>query len=276
MEFMLQAVVVVFMLFLCALCLFAVVVIVRDIIRENANAKRNRDADVEPVQKEPIQVVLQSMVSTSDQTSAPTPVVEVVSPAPVVEEVSPAPVVEEVCPAPVVEEVCPAPVVEEVVEPAVIADVAVTEAPENPDAVVFSKVSLTMTEKYAMLSTEFKRYFDDIIRHALSKEGVSEFKRNSAYDYKLGSYRVLRITIKRGEIVCEFNFIERDFKNYASEASVKVKQLGTVVKVTEASAVGVVKDGIDLVVSQIAADKEYKKQLAREKRREKRRRAKEE
>ena len=267
MEFMLQAVVVVFMLFLCALCLFAVVVIVRDIIRENANAKRNRDADVEPVQKEPIQVVLQSMVSTSDQTSAPTPVVEVVSPAPVVEEVSPAPVVEEVC---------PAPVVEEVVEPAVIADVAVTEAPENPDAVVFSKVSLTMTEKYAMLSTEFKRYFDDIIRHALSKEGVSEFKRNSAYDYKLGSYRVLRITIKRGEIVCEFNFIERDFKNYASEASVKVKQLGTVVKVTETSAVGVVKDGIDLVVSQIAADKEYKKQLAREKRREKRRRAKEE
>ena len=133
-----------------------------------------------------------------------------------------------------------------------------------------------MAEKYAMLSTEFKRYFDDIIRHALSKEGVSELKRNSAYDYKLGSYRVLRITIKRGEIVCEFNFIERDFKNYASEASVKVKQLGTVVKVTETSAVGVVKDGIDLVVSQIAADKEYKKQLAREKRREKRRRAKEE
>ena len=221
MEFMLQAVVVVFMLFLCALCLFAVVIIVRDIIHESANAKRNREADV-------------------------------------------------------VEVVRPAQVVEEVVEPAVITDVAVTEAPENPDAVVFSKVSLTMAEKYAMLSTEFKRYFDDIIRHALSKEGVSELKRNSAYDYKLGSYRVLRITIKRGEIVCEFNFIERDFKNYASEASVKVKQRGTEVKVTETSAVGVVKDGIDLVVSQIAADKEYKKQLAREKRREKRRRAKEE
>jgi hypothetical protein len=79
------------------------------------------------------------------------------------------------------------------------------------------------------------------------------------------------MTIKRGEIICEFDFIERDFKNYASEASVKVKQLGTAVKVTERSAVGVVKDGIDLMVSQIAADREYKKELAKERRREKRR-----
>ena len=74
------------------------------------------------------------------------------------------------------------------------------------------------------------------------------------------------MTIKRGEIVCEFNFIDRDFKNYASEASVKVKTAGTTVKVTEKLAVGVVKDGIDLVVTQIAADKEYKKALARERR----------
>ena len=84
--------------------------------------------------------------------------------------------------------------------------------------------------------------------------------------------------IKRSEIVCEFTFIDRDFLNYAntSGGEVKIKQSATAVRVTDASAVGVVKDGIDLVCTQIDADKEYKKELAREKRREKRRLAKEE
>ena len=55
-----------------------------------------------------------------------------------------------------------------------------------------------------------------------------------------------------------------------------MKKSATTVRVSEGSAVGVVKDGIDLVCSQIAEDKERKKELAREKRREKRRLAKEE
>ena len=233
MEFMLQAVVVIFMLFLCALCLFAVVVIARDIVRESASNKKDADAQKSTEEKEPVQVVVQPVLSTA-------------VPAPVVEE-------------PV------APVVEEPVAP-IMEEVATAETSDSVSGVVFSKVSLTMAEKYAALSSEHKRYFDQIVKYALSKEGVTEAKYNSAYDYKIGTYRVVRMTIKRGEIVCEFNFIDRDFKNYASEASVKVKSAGTTVKVTEKLAVGVVKDGIDLVVTQIAADKEYKKALARERR----------
>lgn len=233
MEFMLQAVVVIFMLFLCALCLFAVVVIARDIVRESASNKKDADAQKSTEEKEPVQVVVQPVLSTA-------------VPAPVVEE-------------PV------APVVEEPVAP-IMEEVATAETSDSVSGVVFSKVSLTMAEKYAALSSEHKRYFDQIVKYALSKEGVTEAKYNSAYDYKIGTYRVVRMTIKRGEIVCEFNFIDRDFKNYASEASVKVKTAGTTVKVTEKLAVGVVKDGIDLVVTQIAADKEYKKALARERR----------
>lgn len=45
MENMLQAVIVVFMLFLCALCLFAVVVIARDIVHESAKARRERERE---------------------------------------------------------------------------------------------------------------------------------------------------------------------------------------------------------------------------------------
>ena len=233
MEFMLQAVVVIFMLFLCALCLFAVVVIARDIVRESASNKKDADAQKSTEEKEPVQVVVQPVLSTA-------------VPAPVVEE-------------PV------APVVEGPVAP-IMEEVATAETSDSVSGVVFSKVSLTMAEKYAALSSEHKRYFDQIVKYALSKEGVTEAKYNSAYDYKIGTYRVVRMTIKRGEIVCEFNFIDRDFKNYASEASVKVKTAGTTVKVSEKLAVGVVKDGIDLVVTQIAADKEYKKALARERR----------
>lgn len=84
----------------------------------------------------------------------------------------------------------------------------------------------------------------------------------------------MRLSIKRGEITCEFHFIDKDFNAYAGESDVKIKQSATVVRVLEPSAVGVVKDGIDLVCKQIADDKDRKKALALAKRREKRRLAK--
>jgi hypothetical protein len=258
MEFMLQAVIIVFMLFLCALCLFAVVVIARDIVHESAASKRAREAENNSNLKDPVQVVLQPVMPAPAQ-AAPVaePVAEVVA-EPVAE-------VEDK-----VEELTEAK--EEVVEDDDL-DVAMTE---DPDAVVFSRGSLTIEEKYATLSTEFKRYFDDIIRHALSKDGVKEMKNPNAYTYKIGAYKVLRLSIKRSEIVCEFYFIDKDFAEYSSASEVKMKKSATTVRVSEGSAVGVVKDGIDLVCSQIAEDKERKKELAREKRREKRRLAKEE
>ena len=79
------------------------------------------------------------------------------------------------------------------------------------------------------------------------------------------------MTIRRGEPVCEFHFINREFLNYASASNVKMKQSATIVRVQELATVGVAKDGIDLVCSQIAADREYKKEQARARRREKRR-----
>ena len=110
----------------------------------------------------------------------------------------------------------------------------------------------------------------------MAKEGVRELKYTNYYDYKIGSYKVLRISIKRGEIVCEFQFLDRDFLDYANSSNVKIKQSASSIRVTEPSAVGTVKDGIDLVVTQIAEDKEHKKNLAKEKRREKRRKEREE
>ncbi len=200
-----QIAIIVFILFLCIVCFFAVMIILHNIIAEN-----NKKAP-EPV-KEP-----------------------------------------EPIPEPVIEE---EPVKEDV--------------EEDDNAVVFSSHILTMPERYATLSTEFKSYFDDIVRYALSKENVKESRHNYFYAYKDASYRVLRLTIKRGEIICELNFVDREIKEYVDGSNVPMKQSLTSIKVTEPAAVGVVKDGIDLVCSQISAYREYKKQLAKEKRREKR------
>lgn len=261
MNVLLQAMIVVFMLFLCALCLFAVVVIARDIIYENARRRERIEAQSKP--------------NAATNEHAPVEAAKNPQPAP-----QPAPQPEPQ-PAPV-----EAPV-EAKVE-AKVEEVAVTaeplEAPveaeepladEDPNSVAFSRNTLTMEERYMTLSTEFKRYFDDIVNHTLQKPGVKETKKTSAYDYKIGYQRVIKISIRRSEIVCEFNFIDKDFDQYANASDVKIKRAATVVRVSEPSAVGVVKDGIDLVCTQIEELKEQKKELAKEKRRQRRQAAKE-
>lgn len=246
MDELLQVVIVLFMFFMCILCVFAVVVIVRDIVREGLrNGKKGKGGK-------------QSVESDDDQ-PAPSRIEQ-----PVYQPVT----------LPMSQPVAQ-PVVEPVVEQPADQVVAVV-ADDDSAAVTFSRVTFTIEEKYATLSTEFKRYFDEIAKHTLAKEGVKELRRTSSYDYKIGSYRVLRLMIKRGEIVCEFSFIDNEFNNYATESNVRIKQAATTVRVSEASAVGVVKDGVDLVCQQIEQDKERKKRLAREKRKERRKQSKDE
>lgn len=238
MDQLLQYVIIIFMLFLCVLCLFAVLVIARDVVVETVKRRKGKD---------------------EENDAAPVVIVkEVAAAAPVVETAKePEPVkVPEPAPAPVAEAKSEEPEAEE----------------DDENAVTFSTThKLTMEEKYSTLSSEYKSYFDAIIKHALSKDGVKENKNTGYYDYKIGSARLVRVAIKRGEIVCEFIFIDPDFKNYADNVNVKMKQSATKIKVTEPSAVGVAKDGIDLVSQQIAEEKERKKALAREKRNERRR-----
>ena len=231
----LPVVLIVFMMFLCALCLFAVIVIARDIVHESARSRRERRYERE-------------LAKERESAKEPAPVKE-----PEPEVTVPEPVKE---PEPV-----ETPPTEPEEEPALDEDGAVT----------FATHTLTIEEKYATLSLEFKRYFDDIIRHVLAKDGIKELKHTGSYDYKIGAYRVLRIMIKRSEIVCEFTFIDRDFADLTSANNVRVKQSATTLRISEASAVGVAKDCIDRVCAQIAEDKEHKKELAREKRRERRR-----
>ncbi len=220
---------VVLMVFMSLLCLFAIFVIVRDIVLESIYRHKEKNTDSNSV---PGKIVL---------------------------EVKNEPTVDKV-------------IVKEEVETVDESTVEVkTETVDDGNSVVFSSTSLSLDEKLAMLSSEQKMFFNDIIKYALSKDDVKEIKTNNFYSYKIGSYQVLKLSIRRNEINCEFKFIDRDLINYTSNYKTKIKQQSTQIRVIEASDVGVVKDGIDLICRQIAVDKEYKKNLAREKRRQKNR-----
>jgi hypothetical protein len=138
-------------------------------------------------------------------------------------------------------------------------------------AVVFSAdKGLTHDDKYAGLDSVSKSRYDEIIQYACAVDGSKRFKNLRYEEYKIGSFRIVRLLIKRGVIVCEFMMQNANFRSYVAENKISVKQSATVIKVTDNVTVQVIKDTIDLVVKAIAEEKEIKKQLAREKRKAKR------
>ena len=225
----------VLMCFVALFCLFAMLVTIREMILDNTIRRQ------------------QMMSNMQAQTPAVAPAAPAEPAAPAVTEEAPAPAVEEVVAAPV-ETVC------ETVE---------DEAEENANAVVFSQgTPATLEEKYLELSSELKGYYDEIVKYAATQADSKRFKNARYEEYKVGKTRLVRLLIKRGTVVCEFLLTNANFKNYISENKVTVKQAPTVLKVVDAANVQAAKDSIDIVVRTIAEEKEYKKQLARERRRQ--------
>ena len=225
----------VFMVFACLMCLFAVLVIVREILLDG-RASRAKAVKTETVyvEKEPVaETVAEEKV-----------VAEVVEEEPVVEE-------------PVVEEVAAA------------EEIPVAEVVEDDDTVRFApKQSQTLEEKYLALSATERGYYDEIALYAAKKEEAKKYKNARYEEYKIGKTRLVRLLIKRGTVICEFMLQNADFKNYISENKVSVKHSATVMKIEDAEAVQAAKDSVDIVIQAIAEEKEYKKELARERRRQ--------
>ena len=225
----------VFMVFACLMCLFAVMVIVREILLDG-RASRAKAVKTETVyvEKEPVaETVAEEKV-----------VAEVVEEEPVVEE-------------PEVEEVAAA------------EEIPVAEVVEDDDTVRFApKQSQTLEEKYLALSATERGYYDEIALYAAKKEEAKKYKNARYEEYKIGKTRLVRLLIKRGTVICEFMLQNADFKNYISENKVSVKHSATVMKIEDAEAVQAAKDSVDIVIQAIAEEKEYKKELARERRRQ--------
>lgn len=280
--------------------LFALVTVVRDIVKENrevrrAEAERRLIADqkalIERTKLEAEQIeaekalakakaplAIEAPVAEAPVAAAPIVIekddeaikalaVEVAEIKAMLEAQKEAPVV---VAAPVVEE--PAVVEEPVVEEApVVEEVAQTVEEEvveeeKPDVAFNTTAKDTLEEKYLALSAEQKGYYDEIALYAANKEDAKRFKNLRYEEFKIGKSRFVRMLIKRGQIVCEFIMYNSDFKNYVNENKVAVKQAATVIKITDEAAVQAAKDSMDIVVNTINEEKEYKKQQAKERR----------
>jgi len=245
----------VFMVIVSVMALFAVMIVFRDVVQEILVARKEREATDRSIIKHAERIIAEAEAKDAAAKcvcAEPAVVAEPVA-APVVEE----PAAEE----PVIEE----PVIE---EPAAEEPVAVEPESDPEGTISFATTQQqTLDEKYLALSQAEKGWYDEIIKYASAVEGSKRFKNARYEEYKVGKNRLVRLLIKRGIIQCEFILHNSDFRNYVNENKINVKQSATTMLVETAETVNVVKNSIDIVVASIAEEKEYKKQLAREKRR---------
>ena len=240
----------VFMVVVSIMALFAVMVVFRDVVGEVLQARRERESTDKSILKHAERIIAEAeaKAAAAAEPAVVTPIAVV--PEPVVAE---EPAVEPVA----VEE----PVVE---EPA--AEEPEAEAEDDGKISFSTNQKQTLDEKYFELPVEKRRWYDEIVRYASNVEGSKRFKNLRYEEYKVGKNRLVRLLIKRGTINCEFILHNSDFKNYINENKISVKQSATTMLVESAATVEAVKNSIDIVVNNIAEEKEYKKQLAREKR----------
>ena len=241
----------VFMVVVSIMALFAVMVVFRDIVSEVLQARRERESADRSIIRHAERIIAEAEAKAQ---------AEAVKEAPAVAE----PVKIEEPATPVIEAVEEAPVIEE--EPA---EAEAPETEETADGTISFSLGQqqTLDEKYLELPQEQRGWYDEIIKYASAVEGSKRVKNARYEEYKVGKNRLVRMVIKRGVINCEFILHNSDFKNYVNENKIAVKQSSTTMLVETAESVGVVKNTVDIVVAQIAEEKEYKKQLAREKRR---------
>lgn len=165
-----------------------------------------------------------------------------------------------------------APAVQAPVVPAPEAEPAQTQedvADTNDSTVKFAvSQRQTLEQQYEALSEEQKGFYDKIAAYAAAKEGSKCNKNQSYEEYKLGSKRIVRMRIKRGILHCEFLMINRDLRNQIGDNKNSVKEAATIIKVQNADMVQVVFGSIDLALQLIEEERAYKKQLAKERRRQ--------
>lgn len=254
----------VFMVVVSIMALFAVMVVFRDIVREILTERRERNnrnnssaeaacnADSEPA-REPVAVSVPAV--TEEPATAEEP--------PATEDAT----VNEAPEGALTEAVFEEDASDSTEESETVTEELVS-AEDTKGTISFSMgQQQTLEEKYLSLPYEQRGWYDEIIKYAAAVEGSKRFKNVRYEEYKVGKNRLVRLLIKRGVIHCEFILHNSDFKNYVNENKISVRQSATTMLVESAATVEAVKNSIDIVVAAIAEEREYKKKLARERRR---------
>ena len=146
----------------------------------------------------------------------------------------------------------------------------VAEEAEDDGVVNFATGTKTLDEKYLELTPEFKGYYDEIVRFANTVEGSKRYKNANYEEYKVGKNRLVRLKIKRETVICELVIPNLAFKNYISENKVEVKQAPATIKVVDDATLSAVKDSMQIAINAIEEERAYKKEQAKLRRRQKR------
>lgn len=142
---------------------------------------------------------------------------------------------------------------------------------DKPEADVnFSTDKLTLEEKYLKLDGDQRAYYDEIVRYAMAVEGHKRYKSAGYEEYKVGKNRLVRIRIKNDVIVCELMIPNFDLKNYVNDNKIDLRQSAIVIKVVDEASLNAVKGCIDIALGEIEKEREYKKEQAKIRRRERR------
>ena len=260
-----ETVILVFMVFSALICTFSIIAVTREIIVDAIDRKKGRkvvetQTDCATLAEAAASAAVAALAAQKAiSTESAVTEAEVIVEEPAVEEPVVLETVEE---EPFIEEIP-----EETVEVEVdsVKDTAVRFQPKKVE---------TIDEKYLHLTAEQRDYYDEIVMYAAKKANAKRFKNARYEEYKVGKTRLIRMLIKRGVITCEFILPNADFKSYIAENKVSVKHAPSVIKVVDTASLQAAKDSMDIVIRAAEEEREYKKQLALEKRREKRESAK--
>lgn len=139
---------------------------------------------------------------------------------------------------------------------------------DDEDEGGFNIVKKTLAEKVNDLSATEKNYYKQIIAYANGKVGVKHNKGTYADTISYGRDLIVKVQIKQGKIVCNFNLVNFKVKEMLKSKDFSAKQEKTVIKVKDKATVDAVKNSIDMAYELALEAKEARHQEQLRKRRE--------
>lgn len=125
-------------------------------------------------------------------------------------------------------------------------------------------------EAYAALSPEEKGYVDDILSHAMTKDGAKQVVNEHAACVYFGKKQLVRILLRRGRITARMQVQNNALASYADDNNFNLREKPVDVRVESAETAGYVKGVIDINYSAFKDEREKKEARQKEERRVKR------
>ena len=125
-------------------------------------------------------------------------------------------------------------------------------------------------EAYAALSPEEKGYVDDILSHAMTKDGAKQVVNEHAACVYFGKKQLVRILLRRGRITARMQVQNNALASYADDNNFNLREKPVDVRVDSAETAGYVKGVIDINYSAFKEERGKKAARQKEERRIKR------